>query len=202
MSLFLLGCMLVLVAAYLALPAIRERSLHASPVSSVGAFRRGLDALAGPGQQSGAGGAYEMRGVGGGRQVLMPQRAETAGFEYTVPGGPVRALSSSSTAAERRRRVQVALGGLTGVFVLAGIFAHMLWAVAFLCLLLFLAYLALAVEAERREAERAFRGRLPLRAVGGTAARPASPLPARPRHLPRALQQGPDAERRVAAGGR
>lgn len=164
MSFLLLAAVAVLVLGYVLHPSVRDRVLSASPVNSVGAFRRRMNAL---GNQSGHDSNWAGEPVyrASGRHVLIPAKplastpqAQPDGSETTAPGASapptVDTLLNPPSALHRRQSVQVVLGSATAFFLVAGFFSHMLWIGAFLFLVAFLGYLGLLHEAHRREGER------------------------------------------------
>lgn len=179
MSLVLLAALTVLVVGYLLTPSIRDRLLATSPAASVGMWKRGMNAIRPDNERSKRGLAAraahpaliprdapsqthaQMRVHNGQRPVLIPTRplrsgAQAAPFEEH-PSNPWDVLAVPQSPAQRRQVIEVVLGALTAVFLLAGFFVAQLWVVAVVFLLLLLAYLALVHEVQRRaeEVERA-----------------------------------------------
>lgn len=165
MSFLLLAAVAVLVLGYVLHPSVRDRVLSASPVNSVGAFKRRMHAL---GNQSGHDSNWLQEPVyrATGRQVLIPSKpigatgavppdADTA---TTAPGlsapPSVDTLLNPPSALHRRQSIQVVLGSATAFFIVAGFFSRPLWIGAFLFLVAFLGYLGLLHETTRRESER------------------------------------------------
>ncbi|MCC7078850.1 MAG: hypothetical protein IT198_17175 [Acidimicrobiia bacterium] len=141
-SLVVLAIVAILFIAYLLAPSIRER-MGASPVQTVGTFRRGMNALAHHDNRRATYMASPT--VSGTRPVLVP----TEPAAQLVLHEPKR-----RAAAQRRQSIMVALSGATILFFLLGLFSHQLWWVAFPLLVLTLAYMSLAHEAARKDEAR------------------------------------------------
>lgn len=166
MSFLLLAAVAVLVLGYVLHPSVRNRVFSASPVNSVGAFRRRMNAL---GNQSGHDSNWLDEPVyrASGRQVLIPAKpvgapstAPVDGDTTTAVGAPtappptVDTILNPPSALHRRQSIQVVLGSATTFFIVAGFFSRPLWIGAFVFLVAFLGYLGLLHEANRRESER------------------------------------------------
>ncbi|MBX7161311.1 MAG: hypothetical protein K1X95_13560 [Acidimicrobiia bacterium] len=156
----------VLVLGYVLHPSVRDRVFSASPVNSVGAFKRRMSAL---GHQSGHDSNWLDEPVyrASGRQVLIPAKPiGTTADSFFEDGDTTTAVSAQSappsvdtilnppSALHRRQSIQVVLGSATAFFLVAGFFSRPLWIGAFVCLVAFLGYLGLLHEANRRESER------------------------------------------------
>lgn len=164
MSFLLLAAVAVLVLGYVLHPSVRDRVFSASPVNSVGAFKRRMNAL---GSQSGHDSNWLDEPVyrASGRQVLIPSKpigspsqdlagdAEVAAVAAPAPP-TVDTLLNPPSAVHRRQSIQVVLGSATAFFLVAGFFSHALWVGAFVFLVAFLGYLGLLHETNRREGER------------------------------------------------
>lgn len=166
MSFLLLAAVAVLVLGYVLHPSVRDRVFSASPVNSVGAFRRRMSAL---GHQSGHDSNWLDEPVyrASGRQVLIPSKpigpspgaladgdTTTAVSAQATPPPTVDTILNPPSALHRRQSIQVVLGSATTFFLVAGFFSRPLWIGAFVFLVAFLGYLGLLHEANRRESER------------------------------------------------